>query len=514
MTHEKKSRHQHFQNKKEDEGDGLLAASHRIFNNSVSIQNSNMASSSKEVMPLSSSSSLSSAESKVSFSSADCSVSSRHGNVITGENTRHHHLLYHSYYKTSSSTSFSPPRHEVPSSSSANPECSEMYNFGHENSRYTVDRIRQQRNQNIYSNCSELRFGPKGTLLDNTKLLTIPDQTGQKLKWIECPQTVLVLKKSFGDNMSQPFVDVLMWLICEKKMKVFVESKVVVHDERYESIKNQLQIFNQDKDDLTDRIDFVICLGGDGTLMYAASLFQKCVPPVMSFHFGSLGFLAPFQFQDFKEDITQVLEGNSNLLLRSRLECTVCKLNTDDTQSKWKNILVLNEVVLDRGLSPYLCNLDLYVEKHLVTSIQGDGVIISTPTGSTAYAVAAGASMMHPSVPSIMITPICPHSLSFRPIVVPAEVEIKLIVSKESRNTAWVSFDGRSRQELQIGDCVKIKTAVHPFPSICLKDPIDDWFNSLAECLHWNMRKLQRGPSSTPSIVSLDSVEFEHNHCT
>lgn len=151
MTHEKKSRHQHFQNKKEDEGDGLLAASHRIFNNSVSIQNSNMASSSKEVMPLSSSSSLSSAESKVSFSSADCSVSSRHGNVITGENTRHHHLLYHSYYKSSSSTSFSPPRHEVPSSSSANPECSEMYNFGHENSRYTVDRIRQQRLFNVFN---------------------------------------------------------------------------------------------------------------------------------------------------------------------------------------------------------------------------------------------------------------------------------------------------------------------------------------------------------------------------
>jgi NAD+ kinase len=90
------------------------------------------------------------------------------------------------------------------------------------------------------------------------------------------------------------------------------------------------------------------------------------------------------------------------------------------------NLLVLNEVVIDRGPSPYLSNIDLYLDGKLITSVQGDGLIISTPTGSTAYAVAAGASMIHPSVPAIMVTPICPHSLSFRPIVVPAGVELKV----------------------------------------------------------------------------------------
>lgn len=80
------------------------------------------------------------------------------------------------------------------------------------------------------------------------------------------------------------------------------------------------------------------------------------------------------------------------------------------------------------------------------------GLIVSTPTGSTAYAVAAGASMIHPSVPAIMVTPICPHSLSFRPIVVPAGVELKISISPDSRNTSWVSFDGRNRQELLHGD--------------------------------------------------------------
>ena len=90
------------------------------------------------------------------------------------------------------------------------------------------------------------------------------------------------------------------------------------------------------------------------------------------------------------------------------------------------NLLVPNEVVIDRGPSPYLSNIDLYLDGKLITSVQGDGLIVSTPTGSTAYAVAAGASMIHPSVPAIMVTPICPHSLSFRPIVVPAGVELKV----------------------------------------------------------------------------------------
>ncbi|MED6240247.1 hypothetical protein ATANTOWER_018098 [Ataeniobius toweri] len=124
------------------------------------------------------------------------------------------------------------------------------------------------------------------------------------------------------------------------------------------------------------------------------------------------------------------------------------------------------------------------------------GLIVSTPTGSTAYAVAAGASMIHPNVPAIMITPICPHSLSFRPIVVPAGVELKINLSPDARNTAWVSFDGRKRQEICHGDSITIITSCFPVPSICFRDPVTDWFESLATCLHWNVRKKQNCLSS------------------
>jgi len=149
-------------------------------------------------------------------------------------------------------------------------------------------------------------------------------------------------------------------------------------------------------------------------------------------------------------------------------------------------------VVVDRGPSPYLSNVDLYIDGKHVTVVQGDGLIVSTPTGSTAYAVAAGASMIHPSVPAIMITPICPHSLSFRPIVVPAGVELKIKISPDSRNTAWVSFDGRNRQELHHGDVLSVTTSIFPVPSICAQDQIQDWFDSLADCLQWNVRKRQK----------------------
>ena len=103
-----------------------------------------------------------------------------------------------------------------------------------------------------------------------------------------------------------------------------------------------------------------------------------------------------------------------------------CTSDPDKDANKESCHLVLNEVVVDRGPHPYLSNIDLFIDGKYITTVQGDGLIVSTPTGSTAYAVAAGASMIHPSVPSIMVTPICPHSLSFRPIVVPAGVELKV----------------------------------------------------------------------------------------
>ncbi|XP_017779157.1 PREDICTED: NAD kinase-like isoform X1 [Nicrophorus vespilloides] len=366
------------------------------------------------------------------------------------------------------------------------------------------------------------QFGPCGRIMKNSAMvMTIQDPASQRLTWYKPPLTVLVIKKVRDASVLSPFVQLVKWLMQEKRMVVFVEAAVMeeTHLDQYpefSSIKDKLMTFRDGKDDLTDKIDFIICLGGDGTLLYASHLFQQSVPPVMAFHLGSLGFLTPFQFNNFQEQVNNVLEGNAALTLRSRLRCIVMKNKETQNSANKKaptNLLVLNEVVVDRGPSPYLSNIDLFLDGKHITSVQGDGLIVSTPTGSTAYAVAAGASMIHPSVPAIMVTPICPHSLSFRPIVVPAGVELKISVSPDSRNTSWVSFDGRNRQELLHGDSLRVTTSIYPVPSICAQDQITDWFDSLAECLHWNVRKRQKHLEELTDLThsssndTLDSLE-------
>ncbi|ESO12411.1 hypothetical protein HELRODRAFT_187858 [Helobdella robusta] len=359
--------------------------------------------------------------------------------------------------------------------------------------------------------------------------LTVQNPVGQMLKWESKPENVLVIKKLLDSSFDDMFLDLLKWLVQEKHLKVFLEchikeDKVLAASDEFIKISNNVVFFDGAIKNLEGLVDFVICTGGDGTLLYASSLFQKSMPPVMAFHVGSLGFLLPFEFSDFKENIENVLKGNNmGLILRTRLIALVCPVNSKirgpwslDRMEKQKHCLVLNEVVVDRGSTPYLCQLDLFIDDILVTVVQGDGLIISTPTGSTAYSAAAGASMVHPNVPAIIITPICPHSLSFRPIVVPAGVEIKIMVSPDARDAAWVSFDGRQRQHLDRNEVLIINTSSHPLPSIINIDPIADWFNRLAGCLHWNVRKhqlpLHQSPSNDSIIKSNSEARLMNNN--
>lgn len=371
------------------------------------------------------------------------------------------------------------------------------------------------------------QFGPCGRIMKNSAMvMTIQDPASQRLTWYKPPLTVLVIKKVRDMSVLSPFVQLVHWLIEEKRMVVFVEAAVMedAHLDQHKSflkVKDKLMTFRDGKDDLTDKIDFIICLGGDGTLLYASQLFQQSVPPVMAFHLGSLGFLTPFQFDNFQEQVNNVLEGHAALTLRSRLRCIIMKKSDQGNTDKSKlpkiptNLLVLNEVVVDRGPSPYLSNIDLFLDGKHITSVQGDGLIVSTPTGSTAYAVAAGASMIHPSVPAIMVTPICPHSLSFRPIVVPAGVELKIAPSADTRSSAYICFDGRYQQELHPGESLRVTTSIYPVPSICAQDQISDWFDSLAECLHWNVRKRQKHLEELTDLThsssndTLDSLDRE-----
>jgi len=288
----------------------------------------------------------------------------------------------------------------------------------------------------------------------------------------------------------------------EKDSRVVVEEKVLsedelVYDDDFAALTLPKLSTLIDANGIRNPVDLVICLGGDGTLIHVSSIFQDQCPPVIAFHMGSLGFLAPFSVTDYKSDIDNTFAGHFGLTLRSRLKCQVRE--ADDSVDQ--EYLVLNEVVVDRGIGSTVTNVEIYCNGKFLTTLLGDGLIISTPTGSTAYSMSAGASMVHPSVPGIVLTPICPHSLSFRPIVLPAGIELKIIVSSESRNCSPVcSFDGRYPITMSKEKYLRITTSVYPVPCISHQDHLSDWFNSLADCLHWNRREMKRMHSYGPAL--------------
>ncbi|XP_065891465.1 NAD kinase-like [Dysidea avara] len=359
---------------------------------------------------------------------------------------------------------------------------------------------------------------------------------GHHLWWVASPDAVLIMKKFKDPEVTKKFKELCSWIIEGDRMNTIVvepsilEDPLVTEDDDFKNVRAKFKTWNDNAmSTVLRKVDLIICLGGDGTLLYTSSLFTKAIPPIMSISMGSLGFLTPFSYDSYPADIKRILNGGVSLTLRHRLDCKVmtkdkidqyhgetCPMEAEeflaptvtskfsalslnptnitiDKETESAHYLVMNEVVVDRGPSPYITNLEVFCNGRLITTVQADGIIVATPTGSTAYALAAGASVVHPSTPSMVICPICPHSLSFRPVVVPSGVEISIRVSSQARNSAWASFDGRNRTEIKHGESVVITTATSPVPSINNTGHVTDWFDSLAGCLHWNVREVQKG---------------------
>lgn len=273
--------------------------------------------------------------------------------------------------------------------------------------------------------------------------------------------------------------------------------------------------------------DLIVTVGGDGLLMHASMLFQTSVPPILAIAGGSLGFLTPFETSEMVQAIEislgllkeareddkingdvvafppnmpsypyRPLErvsifGNTHricLSIRMRLECRVIN-RQGDIRARYN---VLNEVVIDRGSSPYLASLECFCDDEHLTTVQADGIIFATPTGSTAYSMAAGGSVVHPAVPCILVTPICPHVLSFRSMVFPDHVVLRCYVPDDARSEASVAFDGKHRLELRRGDSVQIQMSSFPVPTINRKDHSADWLGSLKRNFNFNTRPRQR----------------------
>ncbi|THZ93557.1 ATP-NAD kinase [Aureobasidium pullulans] len=216
------------------------------------------------------------------------------------------------------------------------------------------------------------------------------------------------------------------------------------------------------------KFDIVLALGGDGTVLFASLLFQRIVPPVLSFAMGSLGFLTKFDFARYQAILPRAFNDGITVSLRLRFEGTIMRSirreghsDEDHVQRRLDEELVgaeaddhhthkpesayhiLNEIVLDRGPSGTMVALDVYGDEECFTTIAADGLIVATPTGSTAYNLAAGGSLCHPDNPVILLTAIAAHTLNFRPIILPDTMVLRIGVPYDARSSAYTSFDGK-----------------------------------------------------------------------
>ncbi|KAK4630838.1 NAD(+) kinase [Fulvia fulva] len=262
---------------------------------------------------------------------------------------------------------------------------------------------------------------------------------------------------------------------------------------------------------------FEICLalGGDGTVLYASWLFQRIVPPVMSFALGSLGFLTKFDFEKFEKTLPRAFNDGVTVSLRLRFEATIMRStrreNGEDSDRDLVDELIgngsddatthkpdgsnniLNDIVLDRGPTPTMTSIEVFGDDEHFTTVQADGICVATPTGSTAYNLAAGGSLCHPDNPVILVTAIAPHTLSFRPIILPDTIVLRIGVPYDARASCWASFDGKERSELRPGDYVTISASRFPFPSVLPLDRrSEDWVDSISRTLNWNNRQRQK----------------------
>ena len=315
------------------------------------------------------------------------------------------------------------------------------------------------------------------------------------LNWAQRPDVVLLIKKPNDSAVTRKLYEVAQWLQNEG-VRCLVEPAVQRELPDLHSIGNPSASDSdgEEAQDLSDKVDFVISLGGDGTILHASSLFKGACPPLFAINMGSMGFLTPFAFENYEKDLRRVIAGNQRVVCRMRLRSIVYRQEVNMLDND--RLLSVNEVVIERGPNPWLTALDCYVDGQFLTTVQADGFIIATSTGSTAYSLSAGSVITHPGVGTILLTPICPHSLSFRPIAFPDTAEIKFVIPRSARASAFASFDGRNRVEIKQGDSLVIHASRHPVPCITRGQLMEDWLEGLSRCLHWN-RRVEQGAKET-----------------
>lgn len=228
-----------------------------------------------------------------------------------------------------------------------------------------------------------------------------------------------------------------------------------------------------------DDIDIILSIGGDGTLLSAAQSVMKRPIPILGVNLGSLGFLTGLE-RDWRNNLAEVLAGHYAVEERMVLNCR--QMNDE---GKDVTFWGLNDVVIERGEYFNMLAMEVHVNGRYLNTYSADGLIFSTPTGSTAYNLASGGPILDPGLEAIIITPIAPHTLSVRPIVLPADARIEIRLVKPDQK-GRIYIDGKVWQPLSAKDNLRIRTSSYRIKLVTL--PGLTFYDKLREKFHWGRR--------------------------
>jgi NAD+ kinase len=226
-------------------------------------------------------------------------------------------------------------------------------------------------------------------------------------------------------------------------------------------------------------LDFVIVLGGDGTLLSTSRAVAKAGIPVLGVNLGSLGFLTEVPLPELYDALEEVDQKRASVESRSLVQCQLMREG-----NCLMSYAALNDVIVNKSAIARLNDYDLYIDKAFVTEYKADGLIVSTPTGSTAYSMAAGGPILTPSVDAFVITPVSPHSLTHRPLIVRDSVEIEIVV-KTGEEQAYLSVDGQVGMPVRDGDRILCRKADYQVQLLRIRKA---FFEVLRTKLKWGQR--------------------------
>jgi NAD+ kinase len=236
-------------------------------------------------------------------------------------------------------------------------------------------------------------------------------------------------------------------------------------------------------DDLPNACDLVVVLGGDGTLIGTAGRIAEAGAnvPILAVNFGSLGFLTEITLPELHESLESALDGEADIDERMMLRARTLR-----DGGVYAERFVVNDVVINKAALSRIIELSVLVGDQMIMQVRADGLIVATPTGSTAYNLAAGGPIVHPTVDAMLLTPIAPHMLTNRPVVLPASREVRVEPQMNGNEEVYVTFDGQSGHPLQIGDLVEIHRADRTLR--LLRASNRTYFDVLRQKLKWGAR--------------------------